>query len=61
MAIGQKASTIAKLVSTFEKYGALEYTTVMASTASDCAPLQYIALYAGTALAEYFMHKGKMC
>ncbi|MEW3562621.1 F0F1 ATP synthase subunit alpha, partial [Enterococcus avium] len=59
VAIGQKASTIAKLVSTFEKYGALEYTTVMASTASDCAPLQYIAPYAGTALAEYFMHKGK--
>ena len=59
VAIGQKASTIAKLVSTFEKYGAMDYTTVMASTASDCAPLQYIAPYAGTALAEYFMHKGK--
>lgn len=59
VAIGQKASTIAKLVSTFEKYGALEYTTVVTSMASDCAPLQYIAPYSGTALAEYFMHKGK--
>ncbi len=59
VAIGQKASTIAKLVSTFEKYGAMDYTTVFAATASDCAPLQYIAPYAGTALAEYFMYKGK--
>ena len=59
VAVGQKASTVAKLVSTFEKYGALSYTVVMAAMASDCAPLQYIAPYAGTALAEYFMHKGK--
>ena len=59
VAIGQKASTIAKLVSTFEKYGAMDYTMVVAATASDCAPLQYIAPYAGTALAEYFMYKGK--
>lgn len=59
VAIGQKASTVAKLVSMFEKYGALDYTIVMAATASDCAPLQYIAPYAGTALAEYFMHKGQ--
>ena len=59
VAIGQKASTIAKLVSTFEKYGAMDYTTVFAATASDCAPLQYIAPYADTALAEYFMYKGK--
>ena len=59
VSIGQKASTIAKLVSTFEKYGAMDYTTVFAATASDCAPLQYIAPYAGTALAEYFMYKGK--
>ena len=43
----------------FEKYGAMDYTTVFAATASDCAPLQYIAPYAGTALAEYFMYKGK--
>ena len=59
VAIGQKASTVAKIVSTLEKSGALEYTTVFTSTASDCAPLQYIVPYAGTALAEYFMHKGK--
>ena len=59
VAIGQKAATIAKLVSTFEKYGAMDYTMVVAATASDCAPLQYIAPYAGTALAEYFMYKGK--
>lgn len=57
--IGQKASTVAKLVSTLEKYGALEYTTVFSATASDCAPLQYIVPYAGTALAEYFMYRGK--
>lgn len=59
VAIGQKASTVAKIVSTLEKSGALEYTTVFTSTASDCAPLQYIVPYAGTALAEYFMYKGK--
>lgn len=59
VAIGQKASTIAKLVNTLEKHGAMEYTTVVSATASDCAPLQYIAPYAGTALAEYFMYKGK--
>ena len=52
VAIGQKASTVAKVVSNLEKYGAMEYTTVFSSTASDCAPLQYIAPYAGTALAE---------
>ncbi len=59
VAIGQKASTVAKLVGTLEKYGAMEYTTVFSATASDCAPLQYIVPYSGTALAEYFMHKGK--
>ena len=59
VAIGQKASTVAKLVGTLEKYGAMEYTTVFSSTASDCAPLQYIVPYSGTALAEYFMYKGK--
>ena len=59
VAIGQKASTVAKVVSNLEKYGAMEYTTVFSATASDCAPLQYIAPYAGTAMAEYFMHKGK--
>ncbi|HJB27362.1 MAG TPA: F0F1 ATP synthase subunit alpha [Candidatus Blautia faecavium] len=59
VAIGQKASTVAKIVSTLEKAGALSYTTVFSATASDCAPLQYIVPYAGTALAEYFMYKGK--
>ena len=57
--VGQKASTVAKVVSNLEKYGAMEYTTVFSATASDCAPLQYIAPYAGTALAEYFMYQGK--
>ena len=59
VAIGQKASTVAKVVSNLEKYGAMEYTTVFYATASDCAPLQYSAPYAGTALAEYFMYQGK--
>ena len=59
VAIGQKASTVAKLVGTLEKYGAMEYTTVFSASASDCAPLQYIVPYSGTALAEYFMYKGK--
>ena len=59
VAIGQKASTIAKVVNTFKNGGAMDYTIVVASTASDCAPLQYIAPYAGTALAEYFMYQGK--
>ena len=59
VAIGQKASTVAKVVSNLEKYGAMEYTIVFSATASDCAPLQYIAPYAGTALAEYFMYQGK--
>ena len=59
VAIGQKASTVAKVVSNLEKCGAMEYTTVFSATASDCAPLQYIAPYAGTALAEYFMYQGK--
>ena len=59
VAIGQKASTISKVVNTFKISGAMDHTIVLASTASDCAPLQYIAPYAGTALAEYFMYKGK--
>ena len=59
VAIGQKASTVAKLVNTLSHYGALEYTIVVNSSASEPAPLQYIAPYSGTALAEYFMHKGK--
>ena len=59
VAIGQKASTVAKVVNTLKTNGALDYTIVLSSTASDCAPLQYIAPYAGTAMAEYFMYKGK--
>ena len=59
VAIGQKASTISKVVNTFKTSGAMDYTIVLASTATDCAPLHYIAPYAGTALAEYFMYKGK--
>ena len=59
VAIGQKASTVSRLVHTLEKHGAMEYSIVLAATASDPASLQYIAPYAGTALAEYFMHQGK--
>lgn len=59
VAIGQKASTVAKLVATLKKHGAMDYTIVLSSTASESAPLQYIAPYAGTAMAEFFMHQGK--
>ena len=59
VAIGQKASTIAKLVNTLKTAGAMDYTTIVSATAADPAPLQYIAPYAGTAMAEYFMHNGK--
>ena len=59
VAIGQKASSIARVAEDLKKHGAMEYTTIVAATASDSAPLQYIAPYAGTALAEYFMDKGK--
>ena len=59
VAIGQKASTIAKLVNTLKENGAMDYTIIVSATASDPAPLQYIAPYAGTALAEYFMYSGK--
>ena len=59
VAIGQKASTVSRLVHTLEKHGAMEYSIVLAATASDPASLQYIAPYAGAALAEYFMHQGK--
>jgi len=59
VAIGQKASTVAQVVNTLKTNGAMEHTIVMSSTASDCAPLQYIAPYAGTAMAEYFMYQGK--
>ena len=59
VAIGQKASTVANIVSTFEEYGAMSYTTVVASTASELAPLQYIAPYAGCAIGEEWMGKGE--
>ena len=57
--IGQKQSTIASLVNTLRTKGAMEYTIVVSSTASDPAPLQYVAPYSATSLAEHFMHKGK--
>ena len=59
VAIGQKASSIARVAGDLQKHGAMSYTTIVAATASDSAPLQYIAPYAGTALAEYFMSQGK--
>ena len=59
VAIGQKASTIAKLVNTLKSHDAMDYTIIVSATASDPAPLQYIAPYSGTAMAEYFMHQGK--
>ncbi|MBR2215937.1 MAG: F0F1 ATP synthase subunit alpha [Selenomonadaceae bacterium] len=61
VAIGQKASTVARVVKTFEDHGAMEYTIVVAATAADSAPLQYLAPYAGVAMAEYFMLKGGHC
>ncbi len=59
VAIGQKKSTVAQLVQTFENHGAMDYTIVVSATASDVAPLQYIAPYAGCAMGEHFMHEGK--
>ena len=59
VAIGQKASSLARVAEDLKKHGAMSYTTIVAATASDSAPLQYIAPYAGTALAEYFMAQGK--
>ncbi|MBE5822836.1 MAG: F0F1 ATP synthase subunit alpha [Butyrivibrio sp.] len=59
VAIGQKASTVAQLYQTLKKNRAMEYTIIVSSTASDMAPLQYIAPYSGTALGEYFMRQGK--
>lgn len=59
VAIGQKSSTVAQLVNSLQKYDAMDYTIVVSASASDLAPLQYIAPYAGTAMAEYFMYKGK--
>lgn len=59
VAIGQKASTVANIVKTLEEYGAMQYTTVVVSTASDLAPLQYIAPYAGCAIGEEWMENGE--
>ena len=59
VAIGQKASTVAKLVNDFKRLGAMEYTIVVSASAGDLASLQYIAPYSGTAMAEYFMYRGK--
>ena len=59
VAIGQKASTVANIVQTFEEHGAMDYTTVVASTASELAPLQYIAPYAGCAIGEEWMENGE--
>lgn len=59
VAIGQKASTVAKIVSTLQEHNAMDYSIVMSATASDAASLQYIAPYAGTSMAEFFMHQGK--
>ena len=59
IAIGQKASTVAKIIQTLKKTGAMDYSIVVSSTASDMAPLQYIAPYSGTAMAEYFQQQGK--
>ncbi len=59
VAIGQKASTVARVVKTLEDHGALKYSIVIAATAANSAPLQYIAPYAGAAMAEYFMYKGQ--
>lgn len=61
VAIGQKKSTVAQLVQNLENRGAMDYTIVVSATASDVAPLQYIAPYAGCAMAEHFMYQGKAC
>ena len=59
VAIGQKASSVAQLKKTLETHGAMDYTIIVNATASDPAPLQYIAPYAGCAMGEYFMNKGR--
>ena len=61
VAIGQKASTVARVVKTLEERGAMEYSIVVAATAAESAPLQYLAPYAGVAMAEHFMYQGKHC
>ena len=59
VAIGQKRSTVSSMVETLSRNGAMDYTIVVAATASEASPLQYIAPYSGCAMGEYFMHKGK--
>ena len=59
VAVGQKASTVAQVVETLDRYGAMEYTIVVSATASDSAPLQYIAPMAGAAIGEFFMYNGE--
>ena len=59
VAIGQKRSTVAQVAETLQQNGAMDYTCIVAATASESAPLQYIAPYAGCSIGEYFMHKGK--
>ena len=61
VAIGQKRSTVASLVENLEKNGAMAYTIVVAATASEASPLQYIVPYSGCAMGEYFMYQGKRC
>ena len=61
VAIGQKASTVARVVKTLEERGAMDYTIVVTATAADSSPLQYLAPYAGVAMAEHFMYQGKAC
>ena len=61
VAIGQTASTVARVVKTLEERGAMDYTIVVAATAADSSPLQYLAPYAGVAMAEHFMYQGKAC
>ena len=61
VAIGQKTSTVARVVKTLEERGAMDYTIVVAATAADSSPLQYLAPYAGVAMAEHFMYQGKAC
>ncbi|MDD6128270.1 MAG: F0F1 ATP synthase subunit alpha [Veillonellaceae bacterium] len=61
VAIGQKASTVARVVKTLEEHGAMEYSIVVTATAAESAPLQYLAPYAGVAMAEHFMYQGKHC
>jgi len=59
VAVGQRAATVAQVAATLQQFGAMEYTTIVAATAADPAPLQYIAPYAGCAMGEWFMQKGR--